>query len=73
MRINNYINPPMNFPSVPLPSLFGGFRPQAVPAAWFARVRQRRALAALDSRLLRDIGLDRQDVLREVSKPFWRV
>lgn len=40
--------------------------------ACLARSRQRRALAELDDRLLRDIGLTAYDVTREASKPFWR-
>jgi uncharacterized protein YjiS (DUF1127 family) len=36
-----------------------------------ARSESRRALADLDDRLLRDIGLDRVDARREASKPFW--
>jgi uncharacterized protein YjiS (DUF1127 family) len=36
------------------------------------RARQRRALARLDDRLLRDVGLSRADVEREYSRPFWR-
>lgn len=36
------------------------------------RGRQRRALAELDDRLLRDIGLTRTDVWHEIAKPFWR-
>ncbi len=39
---------------------------------WYDRARQRRHLAALDDNLLRDIGIDRASVWREVSKPFWR-
>ncbi len=39
---------------------------------WQERARQRHALAELDERLLKDIGLSRADVAREVSKPFWR-
>jgi uncharacterized protein YjiS (DUF1127 family) len=35
------------------------------------RSRQRRALARLSDGLLRDIGLTRHDVAREVTKPFW--
>jgi len=39
---------------------------------WYERNRQRRHLARLDDRLLRDIGLDRATVELEVMKPFWR-
>lgn len=43
--------------------------------AWAARCRkrsvQRRALAQLDDRLLRDVGLDRTDVATECGKSFW--
>lgn len=35
------------------------------------RGRQRRALADLDDRLLRDIGLTRADVRDEYAKPIW--
>ena len=40
--------------------------------AWPERARQRRALARLDDRQLRDIGLDRVDLEREIVKPPWR-
>ena len=36
------------------------------------RVRQRRALARLDDRMLSDIGISRCDAEREIEKPFWR-
>ena len=39
---------------------------------WQERDRQRRALARLDDRLLRDIGVSRTAALRESQKPFWR-
>ena len=41
---------------------------------WFTRSVQRRALRELaqDARLLNDIGLDRNEALREAAKPFWR-
>jgi uncharacterized protein YjiS (DUF1127 family) len=41
---------------------------------WFSRSIERRALRELaeDVRLLDDIGLDRQEALREAAKPFWR-
>ena len=41
-------------------------------SAWQERVSQRRTLARLDDRLLRDMGLSRSDVEHEVSKPFWQ-
>jgi uncharacterized protein YjiS (DUF1127 family) len=36
------------------------------------RQRQRRALASLDDRMLRDIGASRAEAWRECRKPFWR-
>lgn len=36
------------------------------------RSRQRRALARLDARLLRDIGVSPEQARRETTKPFWR-
>ncbi len=39
---------------------------------WGTRRRDRRALAALDPHLLRDIGLTEDQAAREVQKPFWR-
>lgn len=43
---------------------------------WFAasarRSRERSALARLDKRLLKDIGVSRFDAMREANKPFWR-
>ena len=43
-------------------------------ATWIARIGQRRALRELaeEGRLLRDVGLNRQQALREADKPFWR-
>jgi len=40
-------------------------------AEGFRRARQRRDLAALSDYHLRDIGLCRSDVAREIGKPFW--
>lgn len=36
-----------------------------------ARHRQRRQLLKLDERQLMDLGLSREQVLKEASKPFW--
>ena len=41
-------------------------------AFWIGRVRQRRALAELDDKMLQDIGITRYDAARECGKPFWR-
>lgn len=41
-------------------------------AVWHARARQRRDLAELEPRLLRDIGLSRIDAILEAAKPFWQ-
>ncbi|WP_374383843.1 DUF1127 domain-containing protein [Dongia sp.] len=69
-------------PALSGPSLFG--RPSSRAAVGLSRrivtylfdcldvYRQRRALEALDDRLLKDIGLTRCDVEAEVSRPFWR-
>lgn len=40
-------------------------------AVWAQRVRTRQALAELDGRLLADVGLTREEGLRESRKPFW--
>ena len=39
---------------------------------WLERRRQRRALLALDDKLLKDIGLSQADAWQEGHKPFWR-
>jgi uncharacterized protein YjiS (DUF1127 family) len=51
--------------SAAAPGLFGRLRRAA------ALTRQRRALAALDDALLRDIGLTRCEALGEAARPFW--
>ena len=47
-------------------------RAVAVLREWRQRSRERAQLAMLDERMLRDIGISRGDVLREINKPFWR-
>jgi uncharacterized protein YjiS (DUF1127 family) len=47
-------------------------RSVALLREWRQRSRERAQLAALDERMLRDIGISRGDVLREINKPFWR-
>jgi len=39
---------------------------------WHRRLYDRRALAAMSDRSLRDIGLTRYDADWEARKPFWR-
>ena len=44
-------------------------------AIWLARCRQRRALEELrrlNNRYLEDIGVSKDEALREAAKPFWR-
>lgn len=43
-------------------------------AVWIVRSAQRKALRELaqERRFLNDIGLSREEVAREVAKPFWR-
>ncbi len=38
---------------------------------WQERASQRRALAQLDARMLKDVGLSRAEVDLELRKPFW--
>jgi uncharacterized protein YjiS (DUF1127 family) len=62
---------------------FGATRPRRRPAelaravvrvAWLAlaRSRERRVLASLDARTLRDIGVTPYEAGVEARKPFWR-
>lgn len=39
---------------------------------WFMRVELRGQMSMLSDQVLRDIGLTRADIEREVMKPFWR-
>jgi uncharacterized protein YjiS (DUF1127 family) len=45
-------------------------------AAWcahcYARHEQRRDLAELDARMLKDVGIAPADAAEEIRKPFWR-
>ena len=57
---------------------FGRGLSQAAAAAfgrlltWQERASQRHALALLDDRMLKDVGLTGAAVEREIHKPFWR-
>ncbi len=39
---------------------------------WQERASDRRHLAGLDERMLRDMGIDPADAFEEAEKPFWR-
>ena len=39
---------------------------------WQERAAQRSRLWSLDDRTLRDVGLTRDQIAREASKPFWQ-
>jgi uncharacterized protein YjiS (DUF1127 family) len=47
-------------------------RALALLYTWRQRLRDRRALALMDERSLRDLGLTRYEAFYEVHKPFWR-
>jgi uncharacterized protein YjiS (DUF1127 family) len=38
---------------------------------WHELAQERRALLALDDRMLKDIGVTRAEAEREASRPFW--
>jgi uncharacterized protein YjiS (DUF1127 family) len=58
-------------PEIPTPPLSACLN---TVAAWFARSGERRALRELaeDKRQLSDVGLTREQLIREATKPFWR-
>ena len=43
-----------------------------VIGTWRQRDRERRELAQLDARSLKDLGLNPSNIQFEVDKPFWR-
>ena len=45
--------------------------PFALLAVWGERLKQRAALAEMDDRMLKDIGLSRADALAEALEPYW--
>ena len=47
------------------------FAPMTMLATWGERLKQRTALAEMDDRMLKDIGVSRADALVEMDKPFW--
>lgn len=57
-------------PAVPAPAASPGLLAQV--RRWRRRRAERRQLARLDIRGLRDIGVTRADAQHEAAKPFWR-
>lgn len=39
---------------------------------WQSRAHRRAHLDTLDDHILRDVGLERRDLQREIEKPFWQ-
>jgi uncharacterized protein YjiS (DUF1127 family) len=44
----------------------------ALVRLWRSRTDERRLLARMSDRALRDLALTRMEVVRECEKPFWR-
>ncbi len=61
-------------PAMPLPQSGSGTRQPRGWSSWLDRRRQRIALGEIadEPHLLRDLGLSREQALREAAKPFWR-
>jgi len=59
--------------SVPTHGRYVGFsRALKTVGRWIERSRQRRKLADLEDWQLKDLGLSRAQVNREIAKAFWR-
>ena len=43
-----------------------------LPLVWQRRYLERQALANFEDHRLEDVGLTREDVAREIAKPFWQ-
>jgi uncharacterized protein YjiS (DUF1127 family) len=55
----------------PLAGTFTAFN--QIFATWRRRAQDRRELANLDHRAIRDIGLSPSEIQFEANKPFWRL
>jgi len=68
---------PATNPATPLHQFSSGIKPAVRRQGWWSwldRRHQRMALREIadDPHLLRDLGLSREEALREAAKPFWR-
>jgi uncharacterized protein YjiS (DUF1127 family) len=65
----------LSHPKARLNTLIAGTH--SIIGRWFTRSRQRRALREIaernDFHLLKDIGVSREEALREADKAFWRL
>ena len=57
-------------PRAPLAGTFTAF--SHILATWRRRAHERRELATLDHRTIRDLGLSPGEIQFEANKPFWR-
>ena len=55
----------------PLAGTFTAFN--QILETWRRRAQERRELATLDHRTIRDLGLSPSEIRFEANKPFWRV
>ncbi len=55
----------------PLAGTYAAFN--QIFATWRRRAKERRELANLDHRAIRDIGLSPSEIQFEANKPFWRL
>lgn len=53
------------------PATAAALRVVVLVVKWEERRRTRRGLKRLDAHLLKDIGLSRRDVERELARPVW--
>ena len=71
-----FVARPLNFSAALFACADTVWRALARAARWLAdcqsRAEQRRALAELDDRMLKDVGIAPGEAAREIAKPFWR-
>ncbi|MGB5706338.1 MAG: DUF1127 domain-containing protein [Arenicellales bacterium] len=51
--------------------IFLGGTLSATIRIWFQRYQQRQRLTSLSERMLKDIGITREQATQEAEKPFW--